>query len=354
MHFRTASSPCRAALALALSTSTPTAASPTPASASPAGAGATSSSASPAGAAGPRSTSARLAVLTPRIEPAQPGLAEQLQAALSAPLRDRAIDLLAADAVARVAAGTCEEVICLRRLATELGATQVLRTTVTRGGRDYGLRIELLAARDGAVLAAIDESCELCGLGELREQVADQASRLAGKIVSITAPPPELALTSRPAGAEVRIDGRPAGLTPLRRPLLAGSHRVEVELAGHEPERREVTLAAGEHLRVDLALRRSRAQLRLRTGGWALLTAGLTLVAGGVALAILDGRCRGAGLDVAGNCHYVFDTDLGGAAFVAGGAALGAAGVVLLVRTRDRAKTPRLRARLGAGLALSF
>jgi TonB family protein len=63
-------------------------------------------------------------------------------------------------------------------------------------------------------------------------------------------------ILSTPAGAAVRVDGKPAGTTPLRGlKLPAGRRQVEVALEGHETWSSALEVAAGETGRVDVRLR---------------------------------------------------------------------------------------------------
>jgi formylglycine-generating enzyme required for sulfatase activity len=65
---------------------------------------------------------------------------------------------------------------------------------------------------------------EIEGLGRLQ--------RLEPKLVPAWA---EVSIASEPAGAELRVGGVPRGRTPLTLELMAGSHRVELRLAGFKP-----------------------------------------------------------------------------------------------------------------------
>ncbi len=64
----------------------------------------------------------------------------------------------------------------------------------------------------------------------------------------------ELSVTTDPPGATIFVDGESSGTAPRSVPALSpGRHTVRVELVGHEPVTRDVTVEAGET--VDLALR---------------------------------------------------------------------------------------------------
>ncbi len=67
-------------------------------------------------------------------------------------------------------------------------------------------------------------------------------------------------VTSSPAGATVRIDGRPVGRTPLRfGNLHPGSHDVVVARAGYEPTTLQVEVVAGDDSNVAVSLRPAQA-----------------------------------------------------------------------------------------------
>ena len=67
-----------------------------------------------------------------------------------------------------------------------------------------------------------------------------------------------LELTVEPDGAEVSVDGKPVGTTPLSRPvyLMPGTHRIEVNMPGYRELTRQVPAAAGETRELSLRLER--------------------------------------------------------------------------------------------------
>jgi len=82
------------------------------------------------------------------------------------------------------------------------------------------------------------------------------------------------------AGAEITIDGRPAGTLPLARPLElpAGRHFVAVAKRGHHPYTREVVVQRGETLTVTAKLDRTTQR---KASYVVFVAAGAALVAGG-------------------------------------------------------------------------
>jgi hypothetical protein len=60
---------------------------------------------------------------------------------------------------------------------------------------------------------------------------------------------------SRPAGAQVFLDGRGVGVTPLSIPSVPiGSHVVRLELSGHKRWSTPIRVVAGERVRVAASL----------------------------------------------------------------------------------------------------
>ena len=69
---------------------------------------------------------------------------------------------------------------------------------------------------------------------------------VAGIAVWLAVRPGTLSIATNPNGAEVVIDGRVAGITPMSAlAVSSGGHSVELRLAGHRPERHEVRVPAG-------------------------------------------------------------------------------------------------------------
>lgn len=84
-----------------------------------------------------------------------------------------------------------------------------------------------------------------------RDWVTDVARYYVGRIPSPPTPATAtLAVDSRPQGAEVYLDGRLQGRTPLTLSVNPGRHEVEVRLSGYQPYRVAVNPAPGERVQV--------------------------------------------------------------------------------------------------------
>lgn len=106
--------------------------------------------------------------------------------------------------------------------------------------------------------------------GYLREGGAfiSDADRADGEalIQTVSAFVAKLNVTVDQPGATISINGKPAGTSPLKQPLLLdmGQHEVKVELAGHKPLSRMVQVAGGGTTNVDFALEVERHEGTLR------------------------------------------------------------------------------------------
>ncbi|RTH04126.1 S-layer protein [Thermus scotoductus] len=85
-----------------------------------------------------------------------------------------------------------------------------------------------------------------------KDWVTDVARYFVGRMA---APPPSpatatLVVDSRPAGAEVYLDGRMSGRTPVSLQVNPGRHEVELRLAGYQPYRVTVNPRPGERVQV--------------------------------------------------------------------------------------------------------
>ena len=82
-----------------------------------------------------------------------------------------------------------------------------------------------------------------------------------------------LELRSEPAAAAVRLDGKPAGLTPIEElPTVPGKHEVQIEHAGFRPWIQTVEVSAGDRIpltaRLERSTRTAAASAHLTQMGW--------------------------------------------------------------------------------------
>ncbi|HUH02108.1 MAG TPA: PEGA domain-containing protein [Kofleriaceae bacterium] len=114
--------------------------------------------------------------------------------------------------------------------------------------------------------------------------VEQTAIAVEGRLVPVEAtllPRPAVVTLRTSSGAEVAVDGRPSGTTPLPAPLdiPAGKHFVTVTRRGHYAFGRELVLARGEQLTLDAPLETT---LQRKASWWVLGGSAAIFIGAGV------------------------------------------------------------------------
>ncbi len=118
---------------------------------------------------------------------------------------------------------------CLAARASALGADRVIGGWISKVGDSYRLVIVQADAKTGGRVARVEREIPIASR-RLRADVATAAPVLLrgegeGKGV--------LVVQSDVAGADVAIDGAPAGTAPVKRELRPGKHKVQVTKLGY-------------------------------------------------------------------------------------------------------------------------
>jgi hypothetical protein len=203
---------------------------------------------------------------------------------------------------------------CSAAFMARLTATRAIVIQVGRDGPEKKAPIVLtgwVVAKVGTRLAMRDRFCEPCSTAKLEES----AGVLVGELLRETEARTTktwLLLRTIPAGAEVELDGALIGRTELKHAILAGPHRIVMQLRGYEIATREVTAVAGETATVDVTLkpvakkpappfpegtapdaeRGAGRSSMLRWAPWAVVGAGAAVTAVGVTLLVRDEGSR--------------------------------------------------------------
>lgn len=244
--------------------------------------------------------------------------------------------------------GCLAEIGCALRLADKNGLDYALRLAIESKPGPAGparpevsISAAVLDVAVGSVAAQVERKCSACTsdatTAALREAVGQAVEAGLGR------PRGTLLIESEPPGAAVKIDGRLAGLTPLRRDVLAGEHTIDLSAGGQEPasERIRVEPSEKKTLRVRLAaelpaaepppaqglappaslrtrLFYPRPRWRLLAGG-AAVGAGLVLSGVGIGALSLNGQCVAPAVAPMLTCGYLYSTGgLGGGLLTAG------------------------------------
>jgi len=264
---------------------------------------------------------------------ADPALRGQIESAILRGLRKAKMNGVAQSEVQQATRGKpelagCVTTACLDKIGAIVGANQFLSARVETRGAAFTVLLEVLGSDRGA-RARREASCPVCTLTELAELISERTRELVSDQETESI---ELAVTSRPAGAEIFVSegaGKPPrslGRAPLKASLPAGSYIVEARLDGHVAARQSVRVGdSGESQALELVL--------LPEGGsagpykwakWGAAGGAAAALAAGTTLLILDGNgtCDVAGRD---NCPRIYATAGAGVAALIGGIVLGGA-----------------------------
>jgi len=132
-----------------------------------------------------------------------------------------------------------------------------------------------------------------------------------------------LKCTSEPEGAEVSVDGKRIGVTPVVHDLAPGSHKIAVTSERHGEETRDVVVKAGETTTLDIPL-------RVEGGGpppprpHSSRAAQVTVMSMGLAAMVVGGVLYAIDEDKRADQRFYNDT-------APGGVALGTGGVIVFV-----------------------
>lgn len=287
---------------------------------------------------------------------------------MSAIDREQALDVLRDPVVEQC----LERRDCQLTLAQGSGVDYLLAVTprgdASGGGR--GLVLELFDVEVGDLAARAAPDCEGC----------DAERTLAAVVAAVppllqsgrSRPRGRLRVTSQPADAEVYLDKRRLGRTPLSHSAWAGPHELELRLPGHLPHQRSLSIpeASQGNAAVEVALLPEPATVTKlvivtqgpppaprairRPGQWAgrvvgssLFLGGLTLLGFGASALSVNGRCALAPEPPIVVCPEILQTTTVGGGLIGGGIGLllSGAGLVLGLELRQHLVGARNRSR---------
>jgi hypothetical protein len=148
-----------------------------------------------------------------------------------------------------------------------LGVELLVSGEVTLRGDQLQLQLRLLEIPSGEELSekSVDGPTVDALKGQLLVLAEDLFSPFGAHLVregeDKAGPGQGLLVVRSDKPANVRIDSRPAGLTPLKRGLDPGVHFVDVQARGYKPYSKQVTLKAGETLTLAAAMEQQRGQV---------------------------------------------------------------------------------------------
>lgn len=123
----------------------------------------------------------------------------------------------------------CGEAIgCYQAPATQLGVARVIGGWIDRAGTNYRFGLVLVDAKAGKSVGRVQREVPIASRRIRTDVVAAALPLLRGEAATTGS----LAVLTEQPGADVRIDDKAAGKTPLETKLPAGKHKVEVAQRG--------------------------------------------------------------------------------------------------------------------------
>jgi hypothetical protein len=165
------------------------------------------------------------------------------------------------------------ETACLAAIGKKLGVALVVSGNVAELGDSYVINIKVVDAQSARELRRIASDPLRGNPDELIEAVRVAAYRLLAPERLLGS----ISILADISGAEVRLDGRPVGHTPLVRPLgrlPLGQHRLEVKEEGYSPFAQTVQVRFQKTTRVEVRLLADPTRPRLDLGASRAAAAG--------------------------------------------------------------------------------
>jgi len=290
--------------------------------------------------------------------------------ALQGPLRLRLLDAIRRQNLAPLLGGEAlvyahelgpapaclAEPACQRRLAEKFGVDYVLSVKASRGPKgpkSLSLELELFDVAVGSAAGTRTGGCEGCNPEVAAGKLAEATTALLGTAAEHGRG--DLEVTSEPADAEVLLDGKPVGRTPLKKVVFVGKYELEVRRGDLHAAPQQLDIGPSEPVRVavqlappappvapvvsaappSIDLGRRRPLWRLGVGG-AALGLGALFVGLGTSALVVDQHCVHPVENTDGlpptNCttQEVFMTQAPGLGLTISGAALLVGGAVLI------------------------
>ena len=274
----------------------------------------------------------------------------QFEEALGRGLTQGGLEVVDSAKVTEASGGvtTCANEKCFKFISSATDARFLVVSRLKVEDRNYEITLDIVDGEDGSLAASSSESCQVCGLGEVKELITRQAAALQQKVDALALEPAIVAFTSDPPGVEIFVDGKKIGVTPLEHELPPGDHKAEAKMDGYVDQTRTIHAVQGvqESLRFDLLVEHVTSDEGGDKGkdwkipvGATLVGVGVASLAAGVTFLVIDERpykskCSGADVDADGNCRQRYNTLIHGASFTAVGGVLLISGAAMLIASR--------------------
>ena len=190
------------------------------------------------------------------------GISESEAATLSDQLRGHLVNLNAFIVLDR---GTMEEILqeqglqqsgctiteCAVRVGRVLNVQKIVAGSIGKIGKTYAINISMIDVESSRIERSFNRNAqgEIDGLLEILKDIAQE---IAGRKLY------KLTIYSAPKGAEVLLNGKALGKTPLARQVVAGSNlKLVVKSPGYQDWEKALTVTRDEELNVEMVVLKS-------------------------------------------------------------------------------------------------
>ena len=108
--------------------------------------------------------------------------------------------------------------------------------------------------KNSAYLASVLFAIALVGLAITANLLTGVALAEPQKVTSQNDPQTLLFVQTKPAGAEIRLEGKALGESDGIFPVEPGTYKIVIDLSGHEPNEQQITIREGRITRIELTL----------------------------------------------------------------------------------------------------
>jgi len=157
----------------------------------------------------------------------------------------------------------CTITACAVRVGRVLNVQKIVAGSIGKIGKTYAINISMIDVESGRIERSFNRNYqgEIDGLLEILQDIARE---IAGRKLY------KLTIDSTPKGAEVMINNKAIGQTPLSRNVIAGSSlKILVKYPGYQDWEKALTMTRDEDLNVEMvSLKSTKAKSSSRTWLW--------------------------------------------------------------------------------------
>lgn len=182
----------------------------------------------------------------------------------------------------------CTVTECAVRVGRVLNVQKIVAGSIGKIGKTYAINISMIDVESSRIERSFNRNYqgEIDGLLEILKDIAQE---IAGRKLY------KLAIYSAPKGAEVILNSKSLGKTPLARQVVAGSNlKILVKSPGYQDWEKTLTVTRDEELNVEMVALKS-AKAKSSSRKWLWVAGGVGAAALGTTAFILTSSENGSG-----------------------------------------------------------